>query len=272
MIDAHMHFWDVSRYDYPWLRGTSFEKKYLLEDYLSESKRYIFNKAVHIQAGITRQDSVKETAWISHINFPLAIVGYVDLSQDNCESVIEQHCNYPKFTGIRQILNEDTAQYLQDTVWKNNLSLLAKYHLSFDMQIHSEQADDACNVIAKNSNPFIITHCGHPRKLDVSYFEYWKRQMQKLAQFDHVYIKLSGFGMFNPNWSSESIKPFVLSLLEIFGMNRCMFASNFPVDKLYRSLDEIYDDFFKLTHAFSPHEKKQLFGGNAERLYFSRDL
>ncbi|MFI4956592.1 MAG: amidohydrolase family protein [Gammaproteobacteria bacterium] len=274
MIDAHMHLWDVDAHHYPWLSGNAeLGKNYLLQDYLTESTRYRFEKAVHIQAGIDRQHSVLETAWLAKIareaDFPLAIVGYVDLSQSDCERVIEQHLAYPQFVGVRQILC-DEMDYLSMPAWKENLSLLENYNLVFDAQIRPEQADALCEVLSKHQNTFVVEHLGLPKHFDHEHFVYWQHQMKKMAQFEHVFVKLSGFGMVDPGWTAESVKPFVATALELFGVERCLFGSNFPVEKVHKNLDQVYDGYITLCAllALSDSEQASLFYVNASSIYF----
>jgi predicted TIM-barrel fold metal-dependent hydrolase len=259
-----MHLWDVDAHHYPWLVGHELGTSYLLNDYLNESSRYHFNKAVHIQAGIDRPDSVLETAWLDKVsreaNFPLSIVGYVDLSMPDCERVIEQHLAFPHFSGIRQILCDD-IDYLSIDEWRKNIALMNKYQLVFDAQIRPEQADQLCEVIARSETPFVLEHLGLPRDLDADYYIYWQNQMKKLSEFDHVFMKLSG---------ADNAQSYFLGAIDLFGVDRCMFGSNFPVDKHHKTLDQMYDGYNELCSQLSltEDEKYSLFYLNAEKIYF----
>ena len=264
LIDAHMHLWDLEAHHHPWLVDHPLGKSYLLKDYLNESTRYRFEKAVHVQAGIDRSDSVLETAWIEKVSdeaaFPLAIVGYVDLSKPDCERVLEEHLAYPHFVGVRQILH-DELDFLSILKWRKNIALLGKHELVFDAQIKPDQVDALCEVISNSQNVFVIEHLCLPQQSDTEYFEYWQKQMKKLAQFDHVFIKLSD--IVNP-------ERYFQATIELFGVERCMFGSNFPVDKQYKSLDQLYDGYTQLCESMSltDIERDLLFSENAELVYF----
>jgi predicted TIM-barrel fold metal-dependent hydrolase len=97
--------------------------------------------------------------------------------------------------------------------------------------------------------------------------EGWKRGMTSLASADNVFCKISGLGMGDWKWTEDSIRPFVLHAIEAFGVNRCMFASNFPVDRLFSSYDAVFDAFKAITRDFSADERRALFHDNAERVY-----
>jgi len=82
-----------------------------------------------------------------------------------------------------------------------------------------------------------------------------------------VVVKISGLGTVDWNWTVESIRPFVLQTIEAFGVSRCMFASNFPKDKLYSDFDTLYGAFRRITQSFSADECRMLFHDNAARYY-----
>jgi predicted TIM-barrel fold metal-dependent hydrolase len=95
----------------------------------------------------------------------------------------------------------------------------------------------------------------------------WKKGMKLLASASNVSCKISGLGMADWKWTVDSIRPFVLDAIDAFGVERCMFASNFPVDKLFSSYDAVFDAFKAMTNDFSDSERRALFHDNAERVY-----
>lgn len=253
---------------------------YLLDNYLTESKKYKIIKSVHIQAGWERSDKDGESKWLQSLydkyQFPSGIVCYVDLSAKDYVEQLELNLNYASLRGVRQIINFDSnsyysgtsIDYLSQEVWRRNLSILANYNLSFDMQIFPEQIDSAVDLIKSNPNLiFIIDHFAMPKYRTIEYFNFWKEQIAKLSKLENVYLKLSGFGMFEHSWHKESIKPFIETSISHFGIKRCMFASNFPVDKLYKTFDEIYDIYMESIQDYGSEEKSNLFYLNAEKIY-----
>jgi predicted TIM-barrel fold metal-dependent hydrolase len=99
------------------------------------------------------------------------------------------------------------------------------------------------------------------------HFSAWKTGMLRLAAAPNVACKISGLGMGDWTWTTETIRPYVLAAIDAFGVDRCMFASNFPVDKLFSSYDAIFDAFKDITIAFSRAERRLLFHNNAEKFY-----
>jgi predicted TIM-barrel fold metal-dependent hydrolase len=146
--------------------------------------------------------------------------------------------------------------------------LLQKYDLSFDLQIYASQMHDAAELAARHEGTTIILdHAGMPIDRDPESLALWHRGMQELAVQPNVSVKLSGLGMTDWRWTSGSIRPFILSTIDYFGVDRCMFASNFPVDRIYSSFETLYDAFAEIVADFSLDEQATLFGGTAARVY-----
>jgi predicted TIM-barrel fold metal-dependent hydrolase len=95
----------------------------------------------------------------------------------------------------------------------------------------------------------------------------WRDGIRQLAQFSNVSVKISGLGMLDRNWTIESFRPYVLEAIDAFGSSRAMFASNFPVDKLYSTYVNLWRAFDMITKDLSTDERRGLFEGNAERIY-----
>ena len=115
--------------------------------------------------------------------------------------------------------------------------------------------------------PMILNHTGMPADRDAAGLQAWRTGMQALAQQPNVAVKISGLAMLDWQWTIESLRPFVLQTLDIFGTERCLFASNFPVDRLFGSFARQYGAYQSLTATLSPTERAQLFASNAERIY-----
>jgi predicted TIM-barrel fold metal-dependent hydrolase len=242
-------------------------------------------KSVHLQAEIDRRDPVAETAWLQAVadapgslGFPHGIVAFADLADPEVEATLEQHCRHANVRGIRYLLNYEAGEplycatgrgdWLGDRQWRQGYALLGKYGLSFDLQIFWQQMADALDLArAFPETQIILNHTGMPRKRDPAYLEAWRGGMRTLASAPNVAAKISGLGMFHHDWTPELIRPFVLGTIETFGIGRCMFASNFPVDKLHADYHAIWQAFDRIAADFSPDERRKLFHDNAARFY-----
>ncbi len=291
IIDAHHHLWDLSRVNYPWLGEadktaffgdySALERNYLFSDYLADNQHQDVVKTVHLQADAAPSDALAETRWLTEVanrsgGLPHAIVAYADFSQPDVESVLEAHCAYDRVRGVRQILNfhesprlsYTPSNYLEDETWRSNFPLLAKFGLSFDLQIYYQQMQRAAQLAAEHPDiQFILNHTGMPVERDVRGIEGWREGMMALAECPNVAVKISGLGMTDPRWTTKRIEPFVLETIAIFGVERCMFGSNFPVDGLFSSYDALFDAYRAIVSDFSAPEQSMLFQNNAERFY-----
>lgn len=140
--------------------------------------------------------------------------------------------------------------------WQAGYKLLRKYDLSFDLQLYYPQMPDAYRIAVKfPDTQIILNHTGMPVDRSPADIAGWKAGMAQLAQAANVACKISGLGLGDWNWTVESIRPFVLYAIEVFGVQRCMFASNFPVDKLFSKYDDIFNAFKTITDGFSHDER-----------------
>ena len=291
IIDTHHHLWDPTNGKYDWLIADGhevFNKVYLHKEFEQDIANLNLIKSVHVQAEINLSETIYETQWLQDYynnqslhdrKLPNAIIGFVDFLDIKVEQTLEQHLHYPNFRGIRQILNFDkknknishaTFDYLKNDLWFQNFGLLKKFDLLFDLSILINQTEDAENLIKKyDSTLFIINHTLCPHDINNENINLWLDKIKILSKYDNVVIKLSGFGEFNSNWSTESIKPLILYSIDNFGINRCMFGTNFPVDKFLSnaSYEDYWKAYLKITQDFSEDEINNLFYKNAEKFY-----
>ena len=276
-IDAHHHLWDAEAYHYPGLNNPNspIPRRYLLEDFLGDGRPFGLVKSVHLQGEIGRESNLEETRWLQGMadqhGFPHGIVAYAPLQDPDVDDLLARHARYANVRGIRQILNPDQCErpdYLTDQAWKAGYARLARYDLSFDLQALPSQMADAAAVAGANpSVQMIVNHTGMPRDQSQAGLAAWRRGMRGLADVPHVSVKISGFGMFDAHWTTESIRPLVLQTIDIFGVDRCLFASNFPVDKVWSTYERLMQAFYDITQDFSESERRMLFHDNAERIY-----
>jgi len=288
IIDAHHHTWDLSLFPYTWMNDphptgdiAHLKNNYLIDDLLEDAKNLELIKSVHIQCGGGTNTPVEETEWLQSLadkqGFPHGFVVYSDFLSGDIEKEIEEHCKFKNTRGIRYLLNYikndpincfAPKEALLDTTFKKNYSLLEKYNLSFDMHLWWTQYNFAFDLIKSHPNILnIINHAGTPRKRDEEYLSNWRNSLKTLAQAPNTVLKISGLGMFDQQWTTESIKPLVMDCIEIFGVDRCFFSTNFPVDKKYSSYEKVWNSYFDITKDFSIDEKEMLFFKNAEKYY-----
>jgi predicted TIM-barrel fold metal-dependent hydrolase len=293
VVDPHIHLWDLKTHHYPWLAnpGVSFvgdarelKHDYLLADLLREAGEIQILKVVHVEANHDPADPVEETRWLQGLaneagsrGMPNGIVAGVDLSAPDAAQVLEGHAAFANTRGIRQILNVHENKLfdyigrhlMRDSVWRENFALLRRYGMSFDMQIYPSQMDEAAALAQAHADTqIIINHAGmFVDRSSVAGYRAWRDGLRKLAGCPNVTVKLSGFAMFDHQWTVESLRPYVLETIDTFGVERAMFASNFPVDRLFGSYEDLWRAYASIVADASAAEKDALFRRNAERVY-----
>ncbi len=291
-VDAHHHYQDLERHDYPWLRDKDappklegdlepIRKNYLLGEYLQDLSMLPPEKSVHIQNGWNPADPVGETRWLQGQadgdGFPHAIVAYADLLAPDVEHDLTCHAEHPNLRGIRQILNwhenpvyrvADRSDLMEDGGWRRGFSLLRHFGLSFDLQIYWPQMEDAYNLACQYPDiTIILNHFGMPVDRSEEGVYAWRKSLRRLAEADNVCVKISGMGLGHPRWNAADTVPLLQDSVEAFGIERCMLGTNLPVDNLFAPAEQTLAAFVDLTTEFSEGDREAIFAGNAERFY-----
>ena len=291
-VDAHVHLWKLDHLSYPWLtppfaddgpNGSveAIARDYGLDDYFQDAAGYNVVKMVHIDAGADARDALAETCWLqgladSDAGFPQAIVAFAALDDPQVEALLAQHVLSKNVRGIRHIVNwhpDPKRTYtprnlLDDADFARGYGLLGKYRLSFDLQIYPNQMTQAYDLARAHPDvPVILNHTGMPVDRDAAGIAAWKSGMKLLATLPHVATKISGLGFIDRHWTEEGMRPVVLETIEAFGIERALFASDFPTDNLFNSYSRQLDFYDGLTRDFSASEREALFAANAERIY-----
>jgi len=289
-VDAHVHLWDLSHIRYPWLTppfrpgpaGVTepIAVDYGLDAYLADAAKWNVKGIVHVDAGADPRDALKETEWLQGMagarGMPQAIVAFAALNGPGLDSLLAAHVKYRNVRGIRHIAgwhadpirSYSARDLLQEADWIRGFALLKKYGLSFDCQVYPSQFPAMAALAANHPEiPVIVNHLGMPILADRDGERTWRDGLKKLAALPHVAIKLSGVGFIRRDWTAETIRPFLLTAIDLFGPKRCMVASDFPTDKLFASFDRHLTAYHEILSAFTEDERRDLFGRNANRIY-----
>jgi predicted TIM-barrel fold metal-dependent hydrolase len=293
VVDPHIHLWNPQTHHYPWIAkpGRTFmgdydaiTGKHEVSEFLADAGEIEVLKTVHVEAAHDPADPLAETIWLQSLanapgsrGIPHGIVAAANLADPDVERLLAAHAAYPNVRGIRQILNVHPdpfydyvgRHFMREPEWRQGFKLLEKYGLSFDLQIYPAQMPEAAAVAHENPDtPFILNHTGmFADRSSVAGWRAWRDGMRLLATCPNVSVKISGLGMFDHHWTVESLRPYVLEAIDTFGTERCMFASNFPVDRLYSTYTAVWKAFAEIVSGASETEKSALFRENAQRIY-----
>jgi predicted TIM-barrel fold metal-dependent hydrolase len=292
IVDAHQHFWDLSLGKHPWLCGTALipfrygdysaiKKNYLPADYRSDAAHQNVVKSVHMEAEWDPMDPLGETAWLQDLHdrtgFPNAIIGQAWLDRDDIADVLKGQAANPLMRSVRQkpraapsldAVEPGAPGSMADPKFRDGYRLLRKYGLHFDLQTPWWHLAEAADLARDFPDTLVIlNHTGLPSDRGETGLAGWREGMERFAAEPNTAVKISGISVPKRAWTPELNGEVVLEAIRIFGVERCMFASNFPVDSLWASFDEIFDGFKRITSEFSEGDRLKLFHDNAMTYY-----
>lgn len=286
IVDAHHHLWDLQAVHYPWLMETGarrffgdpapIQRDYLIGEFRQDAEAQGVCASVHIQVGAA--DGWQEAQWVDSVaranpDWPMAQVVFCDLTAPNRNAQLDRFQSLSSVRGVRQIVGrapgEDaltgTNTLLDDPRFQDGLTELGRRGLSFDLQLLPELMEKTAAVLAQAPDMKVaLCHAGSPHDRSRAGIAAWAGTLRQLSALPNVTCKLSGLGMFEHNWTQESIRPLVDTCLEQFGPERCMFGSNFPVDSLFSGYAALAEAYRALVPA---KQQALVFGRTAARFY-----
>lgn len=233
IIDSHQHYWKLQRNDYGWLTPNSglLYSDFLPEDLKGELKQYGIDKTIVVQAAPT----IAETEFLLELaredNTIAGVVGWLDFEADDFREQFERLRQYSKFIGVRPMIQDLPDDWILQKRIMSNIQHLIDHKFPMDLQLRPrhltyilkllEQFPDLKAVIDHLAKPFI-----HQGSMDP-----WKEYMEQIATYQNVMCKLSGFVPEYPEeqWHPKDALPYIDHVTRVFGTNRVMFGSDWPV-------------------------------------------
>jgi len=272
-IDAHQHFWELGRFGYEWLDADAckpIKKTFLPADLKTHLDASGVDQSIFVQT----QHNVAENDWILSLceqnDFLAGMVGWVDLASDECEAQLEQYKDNSYFVGIRHVTHDepDDDFIVRDDMMRG-LGVLEKHRMPFDLLFFVKHLKHAKTLGQKFPElPMVIDHLAKP-EIKAGNFENWEANFRAAAKFPNMYCKISGMVTEADweNWKPTDLKPYVDIALEVFGPERCMYGSDWPVCELAGTYEQVIGAARELLCGLSESEQADVFGGTAKRFY-----
>lgn len=292
IIDAHHHFWQLGSGHHPWLEGDhdipfrygdygAIKRDYLVEDFRRDHGRHNVVKSVHMEAEWDPADPVGETRWLHALHdstgWPHAVVGQAWFARDDIAAVLAGHAAFPLVRSVRQkpaaapspeAFVPGAPGSMADPAFRRGYARLAKHRLHYDLQTPWWHLGEAADLARDFPDTLIIlNHTGLPSDRSPDGIAGWRAGMERFAAEPNTAVKISGIGVPGRRWTPELQRTVVLETLQIFGAGRCMAASNFPVDSLCASYDEIFSGMKTLTAEMAEADRRAFFHDTALRIY-----
>jgi predicted TIM-barrel fold metal-dependent hydrolase len=289
IVDAHHHIW--RRADLPWLSGPmlprifgpyeAIRRDYSIGEYLKDISGSDVVRSVYVQANWPSDRFEDEAAFVQQTaeehGWPHAIVAYADFSVEDVRPQLDRLARYPLVRGVRMQLHwHDNPLYrfaarpdlCADPLIRRNVARLAAYGFSFDLQLFAPQMAGAAGLAASCPDVvLILQHAGMPEDPSPDGRAAWRAGMKSLAGCPNVVSKLSALGTFIHRNDPAHIAAILTETVAIFGAGRCLFGSNFPVEKLWTTYRELVDAYLAAAASLPAQERDAIFRTTAERVY-----
>jgi predicted TIM-barrel fold metal-dependent hydrolase len=289
VIDSHFHVWRQA--DLPWLSGPmqprifgaydALRRDYPMAEYLSDSAGQGVVKAVYVQVNWAPAAAAEEVAWVSRIahetGWPHGIVGFADVTATDVRPALDRLMTTPLLRGIRHQLHHHAnpqyrfaprADLCDDARVQANVARLANYGLSFDLQVFADQMPGAARLArACPRTTLILQHAGMLEDTSPDGRATWAQGMRLLAACPNVVVKMSGFGTFVHRVDPDLIAWLWRETLALFGPQRCLWGSNYPIEKLWTGYAPLLAAHQIAVATWAPADAGNVFHDTAQRIY-----
>jgi predicted TIM-barrel fold metal-dependent hydrolase len=289
IVDGHHHIWREA--DLPWLLGPMqprifgpyepVRRDYLIAEYLADIAGSNVVKSVYVQANWAPDRAEDEVAWVQQVadeaGWPHGIVGYADFLAADVRPALDKLMRYPLLRGVRMQLHwHENPQYrfardadvADDPVFRRNFAALADYGLSFDLQVFAPQMEGAARLAGDfPKTTFILQHAGMLEDLSDKGRADWQAGMTKLSAHPNVYSKLSALGTFIHRNDPAHVAWIVKETVARFGAGRCLFGSNFPIEKLWTGYKSLTGAYRAAAAPYSAAEQAAMLHDVAVKVY-----
>jgi len=270
-IDAHQHFWQFDSERDAWMTD---EMEVIRQDFMPADLKPHLERAgidgcIAVQADQSETENdflltlANEYSWIK------GVVGWADLRSESLEDSLARLKQNNKFKGVRHIVQAEPEGFMIADDFVKGVSLVGKHDLTYDLLITESQLAESLDFIKRLPEmPIVIDHIGKPNIKEGS-FDHMTKYMRKIAQYEHVHVKLSGMVTEADwyDWSEDKIKPYIDFFLETFGASRLMFGSDWPVCNLAASYEAVFYLVKNYVGQLSKDEQDQIMGLTAQKFY-----
>jgi len=289
VVDPHQHFWDPTANDYPWLRPNehipfrygnyeALKRRYLPPDYQADARGQNVCQTVYVEAEWNPDDPIGETRYVSDLaarfGLPNAIVAQAWLHRTDVADVLQRQAAFSLVRSVRhkpggpRSPGEAGHTLMSEEHWRRGYGLLERHGLHFDLQTPWWNLNEAATLAQDfPATTIVLNHTGLPSDRSDAGLAGWHSAMAALAQQPNVRVKISGLGQPGEAWTATANRWIVRETIAMFGAERCMFASNFPVDGLCADFATIYEGFREIVADLSDASQASLFHNTARDVY-----
>jgi predicted TIM-barrel fold metal-dependent hydrolase len=289
IVDAHHHIWRQA--DLPWLQGPmvprifgpyeAIRRDYPVSEYRADIASSHVVRSIYVQTNWPKEKAIEEARWVQSVadqhGWPHGIVAYADLTSETCGETLHALAKIRLVRGIRMQLHwhenplyrfAASPDMMNTPLFRKNFEVLSDLGLSFDLQVFESQMKDAAQLASAFPKvKFILQHAGMLTEQSEDGLARWQKGMEVLADQPNMHSKLSGLGTFIQRNDVCHIADIIRNTVGIFGASRCLFGSNFPIEKLWTKYTSLVSSYRAALGAFSFDDQRLMLHDNAIKVY-----
>ena len=271
IIDTHQHFWKYDPVNYSWIND---EMQVIRKDFLPGVLAVVVNEhKLQGTLAVQADQTEAETDWLLQLaaknDFIKGVVGWVDLRSSNIEERLQHYQQFSKLKGFRHVLQGEEPSFMLQKDFLNGISKLQQYNFTYDVLIFPQHLAAALELVQQfPEQKFVIDHVAKPYIKDGKIDE-WKTGMEKIAQHQNVYCKISGMVTEADwkNWTEDDLRPYMDVVISSFGIDRIMYGSDWPVCLVASSYKRWLQTVKNYFASYSEEEQEKVFSSNAIKFY-----
>jgi L-fuconolactonase len=271
VIDAHHHLWRYSAAEYGWIDDSmaALRRDFLPADLVIELAKAKVDGAVTVQA----RQTLEETRWLLELARSCeairGVVGWAPLAASDFETTMAELAADPKLVGLRHVVQAEPKNFLDGAEFNRGIRAMRRFDLAYDLLLVESQLEEAIRFVDRHPQQrFVLDHIAKPKIADGE-IEPWRARIKELSKRSNVSCKLSGM-VTEDSWSqssTESLRPYLDTVVEAFGTDRLMAGSDWPVCLVattYSQWWQLLRDYFT---DFTLDERSQIYGATATKIY-----
>lgn len=271
IIDTHQHYWKYDPVNYAWIND---DMAVIRQDFLPADLQPVLTaNGVAASIAVQADQTEQETDWLLQLAdenpFIAGVVGWVDLRSPQLAERLQHYAQFSKLKGFRHVLQGEEPSFMLQSSFVNGIAQLQAHGFAYDILIFPQHLPAALQLVQQfPEQRFVIDHLAKPY-IKQGLIGEWASGMKALAAHTNVYCKISGMVTEADwrNWTAADLHPYIDTVVQAFGTNRCMFGSDWPVCLVAAAYDKWLQTVQDYFAGFSTEEQAMVFAGNAKHFY-----
>ena len=270
-IDSHQHFWKFDPVRDSWIDETmsNIQRDFLPEDLLPILNENQFSGCVAVQASQSEEETHFLLELASKNDFIKAVVGWVDLRDENISDRLQHFTAHKKLKGFRHVVQGEADDFMYGEAFRRGIKALTAFDYTYDILIFERQLSAAVSLVSDfPDQKFVVDHIAKP-DIKSGSINSWKKGIEEIAKYDNVWCKISGMVTEADwkNWKAEDLKPYLDVIFENFSIDKILYGSDWPVLNVASDYHEVVKTLEDYISKFSFEDQNKIWFENANSFY-----